>query len=325
LLQCAEHFTAVVPALSRDISTGTETKSWRHMGRPGIYELSAGPTRAVLRRILELSLRALVEDLVLSYTTKYGTWQDVRPPNFRQHQRLLHVLGMSGPKIIGPVIVDYSLSATEVYERVARFWLTTGHPKVKEFISNFLGPKHTGKTKGYPVRVDLASDGLASPSLEIQSRVPGVLPGMSLQIARRFKSRGNQTVVFLPSLQNHIETIADILRLNLSRCRSSRTYVLGFQTRSPEAAWAVILTVSEGAWSLELRTLDGSSSQELLIRKSQRGSALVLGNVTTAMLISEVSQDDIIDDVYFLTLLGCGPTPHQSSSVTETIGSPTQD
>jgi hypothetical protein len=87
----------------------------------------------------------------------------------------------------------------------------------------------------------------------------------------------------------------------------------------------VILTVSEGAWSLELRTLDGSSSQELLIRKSQRGSALVLGNVTTAMLISEVSQDDIIDDVYFLTLLGCGPTPHQSSSVTETIGSPTQD
>ena len=44
----------------------------------GIYELAAAPARAMLRKMLESSLRTLIEGLMLSDTAKYGTWQNVR-------------------------------------------------------------------------------------------------------------------------------------------------------------------------------------------------------------------------------------------------------
>jgi hypothetical protein len=46
--------------------------------RTCIYELATEPAQDVLRKILGLSLRTLIEDLVLSNTAKYGTWQEVR-------------------------------------------------------------------------------------------------------------------------------------------------------------------------------------------------------------------------------------------------------
>lgn len=71
----------------------TEAASLRHASGLGMYELSAAPARAVLRKILESSLRTLIEALVLSNAAKYGTWQDVRLPNTPP----LRSSGYSGP------------------------------------------------------------------------------------------------------------------------------------------------------------------------------------------------------------------------------------
>lgn len=64
---------------SDDAHICAEVVPLRHDGKPGIYEFAAAPARAILRKILESSLRTLIEHLVLSDTAKYGTWASVRP------------------------------------------------------------------------------------------------------------------------------------------------------------------------------------------------------------------------------------------------------
>lgn len=63
---------------SNSAHTYAEALSLRYVNGPGLYELSAAPARATLRKILESSLRLLIQDLVISNAAKYGTWQDIR-------------------------------------------------------------------------------------------------------------------------------------------------------------------------------------------------------------------------------------------------------
>lgn len=76
LLECSKRSSE-----SDNEHTYAEAIPLRNANGSDIYELSAAPARAILRKILESSLRTLIEALVLSNAAKYGTWQDVRPPD----------------------------------------------------------------------------------------------------------------------------------------------------------------------------------------------------------------------------------------------------
>ena len=76
LLQCSKR-----SGESSNAHTDAEAVPLQHASGLGLYELSAAPARAILRKILESSLRTLIETLVLSNAAKYGTWQDIRPPD----------------------------------------------------------------------------------------------------------------------------------------------------------------------------------------------------------------------------------------------------
>lgn len=78
MIDCGKQ--AIDKSPTRTWTTDIKALHLRRIGEADkcIYELATAPAQVVLRNILGLSFRTLIDDLALSNTAKYGTWQEVR-------------------------------------------------------------------------------------------------------------------------------------------------------------------------------------------------------------------------------------------------------
>ena len=230
----------------------TEAASLRHASGLGMYELSAAPARAVLRKILESSLRTLIEALVLSNAAKYGTWQDVRLPDTSP----IKPSGLSGPMsqdtrrtivlapqaIPGPDPVQSSrvslFEATQTFQLLettqavdafdvhrsiscaAQSWLECPSPNSK---STRLNPEHIKAAndllmqRGLPLDYSVCTSAQMSLSIQMSGSGKTSLPKQWHSVSGRHVS--NSTTFFITDL----DAAVDILRLGLSKVQTTPT------------------------------------------------------------------------------------------------------
>lgn len=236
---------------SNKAHTYAEAVHLRHASVPGIYELSAAPARAVLRKILESSLRTLIENLVLSNTAKYGTWQNVRvpdtspktPPGFQgtesqgtsrtnigpqtssrpgaaQFLRLSLFEAMQTFKVLDIVQAADTFDVHRIMSYTTRSWLD--RPSLNGN-SAHLYPAHVKEAKDLFMRRGLPLDFFVYTSSHMAFSVQKSRSDNASSPSHSCSDSGRHVSKSATFFITDLEVAADILRLGLSKVQASQT------------------------------------------------------------------------------------------------------